>query len=95
MEGCGRGVNAEIKIHSIMKKLLGYAGALLLLIGAAPGLGAADDPVTLNGVGLCAKCALGETETCQNAIRLSEAGKDVVYLLTANDVSKAFHKNVC
>ena len=78
-----------------MKKLLGYLGALLVLMGAFPQQIAADEAVTLNGVGLCAKCALGQTDTCQNAIRLNEGGKEVVYLLTVNDVSKAFHKNVC
>ena len=65
------------------------------MIGAIVEIQAADDPVTLNGVGLCAKCALGETDSCQNAIKLTEAGKEVVYLLTGNDVSKAFHKNLC
>jgi hypothetical protein len=78
-----------------MKKLLGYLGGLLLLVVALPQQVAADESVTLNGVGLCAKCALGQTETCQNAIKLNEDGKEVVYLLTVNDVSKAFHKNVC
>jgi hypothetical protein len=78
-----------------MKKLLGYLGVLLLLVVAAPQQIAAEESVTLNGVGLCAKCALGQTETCQNAIKLDEDGKEVVYLLTVNDVSKAFHKNVC
>ncbi|MBT4987109.1 MAG: hypothetical protein HOM87_04815, partial [Proteobacteria bacterium] len=74
-----------------MKKLLGYLGVLLLLVVAAPQQIAAEESVTLNGVGLCAKCALGQTETCQNAIKLDEDGKEVVYLLTVNDVSKAFH----
>lgn len=55
----------------------------------------AEESVTLNGVGLCAKCALEQTDSCQNAIKVSAAGKEVIYLLTANDVSKAFHKNIC
>lgn len=49
----------------------------------------------INGVGLCAKCALGQTDSCQNAIKVSADGKEVIYLLAANDVSKAFHKNIC
>ncbi len=78
-----------------MKKLLVYLGALVLLLNVASSQLAAEDAVTLNGVGVCAKCALKQTDTCQNAIQISEGGKDVTYLLTANDVSKAFHKNVC
>ncbi len=51
--------------------------------------------VTIKGVGLCAKCALSQGEECQNAIRLIKDGKEVIYLFTHNDVSKAFHKHVC
>ncbi|MCS1408426.1 MAG: hypothetical protein M2R45_01601 [Verrucomicrobia subdivision 3 bacterium] len=78
-----------------MKKLWGSLGAIFFLLAAVPQQIAADESVTLNGVGLCAKCALGQTDTCQNAIKVKVDGKEVVYLLTANDVSKAFHKNLC
>jgi hypothetical protein len=44
--------------------------------------------VTLKGEGMCAKCELKETSACQNAIQVN-------YFLEQNDVSKAFHKNVC
>ena len=50
---------------------------------------------TLKGEGLCAKCELKETAKCQNAVRVEEAGKKVVYYLEDNDVSKAFHKKIC
>lgn len=70
-------------------------GAILLLGCAASLRAVAEESVTLNGVGLCAKCALGQTDSCQNAIKVSAEGKEVIYLLTANDVSKAFHKNIC
>jgi hypothetical protein len=43
---------------------------------------------TLKGEGMCAKCELKETSSCQNAIQVN-------YFLEANDVSKAFHKVVC
>jgi hypothetical protein len=42
----------------------------------------------LKGEGLCGKCELGETKTCQNVVR-------VTYYVEANDVAKSFHKNVC
>jgi hypothetical protein len=54
-----------------------------------------EKEVTLTGMGQCAKCSLGKTESCQNAIVVKEGGKDVVYLLAQNDVSKKFHDEVC
>ncbi|MBT5708338.1 MAG: hypothetical protein HOI66_18650, partial [Verrucomicrobia bacterium] len=49
----------------------------------------------LEGTGLCLKCELGLSRTCQNAIRVSVDGKDVIYRLDQNGVSKKFHKHVC
>lgn len=49
----------------------------------------------IKGVGMCAKCELKQASKCQNAIKVKEGDKEVVYLLEANDVSKQFHKNVC
>lgn len=79
----------------MMKNWTGFLGAILLLCGVSSLRAVAEESVTLNGVGLCAKCALGQTDSCQNAIKMSVNGKEVIYLLTANDVSKAFHKNIC
>jgi Family of unknown function (DUF6370) len=50
---------------------------------------------TISGEGQCAKCELGETKACQNAIVTEEGGKKTTYYLVHNAVSKAFHKNVC
>lgn len=79
----------------MMKKWTGFLGSILLLCGASSLRAVAEESVTLNGVGLCAKCALGQTDSCQNAIKMSVNGEEVIYLLTVNDVSKAFHKNIC
>jgi hypothetical protein len=54
-----------------------------------------EKEVTLTGMGQCAKCSLNKTESCQNAIVVKQDGKEVVYLLTENDVSKKFHDEVC
>jgi hypothetical protein len=51
--------------------------------------------VTITGEGKCAKCALKETEKCQNVIQTEEHGKKVTYYVADNKESKAFHKNVC
>ncbi len=78
-------------------KSLRIIGVSLAAFAAAALVSAAEKAkeVTLTGAGQCAKCSLGKTESCQNAIVVKQDGKDVTYLLTANDVSKAFHKNVC
>jgi len=55
----------------------------------------ADDEKTITGEGKCAKCALKETKSCQNAIQVQEGDKTVTYYLVQNDVSKKFHENIC
>ena len=59
--------------------LTGIAG-LLLLASAMPTMAAdegAGKKVTITGMGKCAKCALHETDTCQNVIEADEHGKKV------------------
>jgi hypothetical protein len=75
-----------------MKKI----ASIIALVGllAVPAL-AADKEITVTGQGQCAKCALHETDKCQNTIQTEENGKKVTYYLTENDVSKEFHDNIC
>jgi hypothetical protein len=70
--------------------------SIIALVGllAVPAF-AADKEVTITGEGKCAKCALHETEKCQNAIQVEEQGKTVTYYLAQNDTSKEFHDNIC
>ena len=69
------------------------SAALALFAGA---LFAGDGKeMTISGEAKCAKCAMDETDKCQNAIEVMQDGKKVVYYLADNDVSKAFHKQVC
>ena len=56
---------------------------------------AADKEVTLSGAGQCAKCSLGITKSCQNALVVKQDGKETVYLLAENDVSKKFNDELC
>jgi hypothetical protein len=77
-----------------MKKILlsSLAGVALLAL-ATPALA---EEKTITGEGKCAKCALHETDKCQNVIQAKEGDKTVTYYLADNDVSKAFHKdNLC
>jgi hypothetical protein len=55
----------------------------------------AEKEKTIKGEGLCLKCELKKADKCINGIRVKEDGKEVVYELEQNEVSKAFHKHLC
>ena len=55
----------------------------------------AADAKTLTGEGKCAKCALKETEKCQNTVTVKERDKSVTYSMVENEVSQDFHSNIC
>ena len=79
-----------------MKKvlvLLSCITGVLTLALTTPSFGA--DEKTITGEGKCAKCALKETDSCQNVIQVQEDGKTVNYYLAKNKVSKDFHDNIC
>jgi hypothetical protein len=82
-----------------MKKSILLLLAAGLLLAVAPSrLFAADTPnkeVTLTGMAVCAKCVLHETKECQNVLQIQKDGKTVNYYLAQNDISKAFHDNIC
>jgi hypothetical protein len=73
------------------------ATGLLLTVAASRVF--ADDisnkEVTLTGMCVCAKCVLHETTECQNVLQIQKDGKTVNYYLTQNDISKAFHDDIC
>lgn len=71
--------------------LLGFVMAVALTLSA----NAAEESKTLTGEGKCAKCALKEAKSCQNALQVKDGEKTVTYYLTQNDVSKKFHENIC
>ena len=71
-----------------------FAGILMLAL-VTPAF-AADKEVTITGEGKCAKCSLKEADKCQNVISVEKKnGKTVNYYLVQNDISKAFHENIC
>ena len=74
------------------------AGAIGLFILALAVPAVAEDKgkeITITGDAKCGKCALKETAKCQNVIEVEKDGKKTTYYLVENDVSKAFHENVC
>jgi hypothetical protein len=75
-----------------MRKLLLPAIAALLFSGLA--ITRADDKdkkVTIEGDGMCAKCALKETASCQNVVIVTKDGKKETYYLVHEGVSKKSH----
>ncbi|MGB7747919.1 MAG: DUF6370 family protein [Verrucomicrobiia bacterium] len=79
------------------KLFLAVAAGLLLAVTTSRLL-ATDAPgneITITGNAVCAKCALHQADACQTVIQTTVAGKSVNYYLTENDLSTAFHKNIC
>jgi Family of unknown function (DUF6370) len=77
--------------------ILVAAAAFLVLALATPAFAAdASKARTITGEAKCAKCMLKETDKCQTVIQVeNKKGKTINYYLVSNDVSKAFHQNVC
>ena len=51
--------------------------------------------ITLKGKGTCLKCALKESDSCQNVLVQEKNGKLTKFYLVQNEVSKKFHDNLC
>jgi Family of unknown function (DUF6370) len=78
----------------ILKSVLAGVAGLMMLAYAAPSFAA--DIITVTGEGKCAKCALHETDKCQNVVQKKEAdGTIVTYYIAKNDVANDFHSNLC
>ncbi|MDA0752326.1 MAG: DUF6370 family protein, partial [Verrucomicrobia bacterium] len=50
---------------------------------------------TLTGEGVCLKCELKQSRKCQNAVRVSVDGKESIYVLDDNEISRKFHSKIC
>lgn len=73
-----------------MKKLLLM---VVMMAGLAMTASAAD--ITIQGEATCAKCTLKLTDACQNAIKVTNGDKTMIYFLAKNPVSDQFHEKVC
>lgn len=79
-----------------MKKLtclVAGVAALFIIALATPAF--AKDVQTITGEGKCAKCALHETDKCQNVIETEKDGKKVTYYLTGKTSKEFHHDNLC
>lgn len=77
-----------------MKKFITLA-AVAAALSLSPALRAEEAEKEIKGEGLCLKCELSKADKCQNAIRVKEDGKEVIYAMEQNEVSKAFHSKIC
>ena len=75
--------------------LAGVVGLFMLALALPAFAEDKGKEITITGEGKCGKCALKETEKCQNVVQVEKDGKKSTYYLVENDVSKKFHKNVC
>jgi hypothetical protein len=76
--------------------LSGIAACLVLTLATSAFAANSSKERTITGEAKCAKCMLKETAKCQTVIQVeNKKGKTVNYYLASNDVSKAFHQNVC
>jgi len=71
------------------------ATCLAVLALALPAQAEDEKEVELTGTGLCAKCALEETEECTTAIVAEKDGEEVTFYIKKNEVERAFHSKVC
>jgi type 1 fimbria pilin len=77
------------------KWFLALAAGLLAATFTVSALAADSSETTLNGMMVCGKCKLHETDKCQNVLQVEKDGKTVNYYLKMNKVSKDFHPNIC
>jgi hypothetical protein len=70
-----------------MRKLFPLLAAAVVCSGVS--LAIAAETKTITGDAVCAKCALKEKDTCQNAVIVKESGKDVTYYLEGDKSKKA------
>lgn len=78
-----------------MRKLLTLAAIGVMFSGLA--VLRADDKAektTLKGDGVCAKCALGETDSCQNVVIVTKDGEKKTYYVVHDAVAKKAHGSI-
>lgn len=71
-----------------------FAGGVLFLALALTGEAQDKKEVTLKGDGQCAKCSLGKTEKCQDAIDVKEGDNKGVFYIKGKG-AKGLHKDIC
>jgi hypothetical protein len=78
-----------------MKSLITTLACAVALSLSLSARAAEEAEKEIKGEGLCMKCELKKADKCQNAIRVKKDGKETIYVLEDNKVSKDFHSKVC
>lgn len=78
-------------------RAVALATCATLLGAAAPALAAAGKQVTVTGKLACAMCILKQpgVTSCTNVVVVKEGGKDVIYALADNEVTKPLAMTAC
>jgi len=76
-----------------MKRIL--SSLLLVSLTSFSFAASGGKEITLTGKGCCAKCCLKIADECQNVLSVEKDGKKTTYFIAQNDLSKAFHENIC
>jgi hypothetical protein len=76
-----------------MRKLFPMLAVAVLFSGFTLIVQAAEEK-TIEGMAQCAKCALKETQKCQNVVVVKEDGKDVNYYMVMEGVAKDNHGKI-
>ena len=72
-----------------MRKIVPLFAVAVVFAGVA--MTYAADEKTYKGDGVCAKCALKETASCQNVVIVDEGGTKTTYYIKHDAVSKKAH----
>jgi hypothetical protein len=81
----------------IVSWLLSGVATLAFLALATPTFAAESKgkEMKITGECKCAKCALKETDKCQNVVEVEKDGTKEKYYIVQDKVGKDFHENVC
>jgi hypothetical protein len=82
---------------TLLRTVAAVTFAGLLAVATSAQAAEVAKPVTVTGKLACAMCILKQPEvkTCTNVLVVPEAGKDVVYALADNAVTKEFTMAAC
>src|ERR1700722_9519689 len=67
----------------------------LMVLAMAVSAFAEAESVTITGMGKCAKCALHQSDKCQNVVEVEKDGKTTTYWLEGKKSKEFHHDNLC
>ena len=67
----------------------------LMVLAMAVSAFAEAETMTITGMGKCAKCALHQTDKCQNVVEVEKDGKTTTYWLEGAKSKDFHHDNLC